>query len=367
MLQLAAMVFGLAILMIVHEAGHYFVARAFGMRVERFSIGFGPPLFKRRSRDGETVFQVALIPVLAYVQIAGMNPFEEIDPDDRASYANASLTARISAIFAGPLANYLFASVLFFVALLLGGKLSDEPYVTVLQDQDTAAARAGMETGDRVVSIDGAAIERWTDIPKHVTGAAGKRLSIVVRRDGRLEELAVVPDDRGGKGFLGVGPTKVAIPAGEAAVEAVVQPALIVAQTTVSLARMLAGQEQGELTGPIGIMRETRKAAELGLPFYLAFLGFLSTSVGFFNMLPFPALDGGRLVFLGYEAITRRRPNQKIEAQIHMVGMLMLLTAILLVSFREFGTDKSPSELAAERERQRQKSAEPKAEPARAP
>ena len=102
-------VLGLALLIVVHEAGHLVVARAFGMRVVRFSIGIGPVLWQHRPRGSETIYQVALIPFLAYVQIAGLNPYEEVDPDDRTSYANSELLARISTIFAGPLANYLFA------------------------------------------------------------------------------------------------------------------------------------------------------------------------------------------------------------------------------------------------------------------
>src|SRR5712675_1464428 len=96
-------ILGLAVLMIVHEAGHLLAARAFGMRVVRFSIGFGPALWRYQAKNSETIYQVALIPFLAYVQIAGMNPFEEVDPDDTTSYANASLIGRIAAIFAGPL------------------------------------------------------------------------------------------------------------------------------------------------------------------------------------------------------------------------------------------------------------------------
>src|SRR5258706_4756792 len=116
-------VLGLGLLMVVHEAGHHFVARAFGMRVIRFSIGFGPVLFRHQPRGSSTVYQVAVIPFLAYVQVAGMNPFEEVDPKDTGSYANASLGARIATIVAGPLANYFFASVLFFVAFTIGGEM----------------------------------------------------------------------------------------------------------------------------------------------------------------------------------------------------------------------------------------------------
>ena len=117
-------ILGLALLMVIHEGGHMVAARAFKMRVVRFSIGFGPALWRYQPRGSETIFQVALIPFLAYVQIAGMNPLEEIDPSDQGSYANASLIGRISAIFAGPLANYLFASVLFFAAFMIGGEVT---------------------------------------------------------------------------------------------------------------------------------------------------------------------------------------------------------------------------------------------------
>src|SRR5688572_17655439 len=116
MLSILIAILGLAVLMVVHELGHHLVARAFKLRVVRFSIGFGPPLWKYQPRDSETVYQVALIPFLAYVQVAGMNPFEESDPDDKGSYANASLTARILTIAGGPLANYGFAMLLFLGA-----------------------------------------------------------------------------------------------------------------------------------------------------------------------------------------------------------------------------------------------------------
>src|SRR5215204_4234800 len=142
-------ILGLALLMVVHEAGHLIAARAFGMRVLRFSIGFGPALWRYQAKGSETVYQVALIPFLAYVQIAGMNPLEEVDADDKGSYANASLIGRISAIFAGPLANYLFASVLFVAAFMIGGELVPTTKVDVMDKG--AAKTARMKDGDRIV------------------------------------------------------------------------------------------------------------------------------------------------------------------------------------------------------------------------
>ncbi len=343
--------FALALLMIVHESGHYFAARAFNMRVERFSIGFGPAIWRHKPKGSPTTYQVALIPFLAYVQIAGMNPFEEADPEDKGSYANASLVGRISAIIAGPLANYVFASIVLFAALMLGGKVVETTRLEVTPDG--AAMAAGFEDGDRVVAIDGQHVEKWEELQKTVLSSPGKELRVRVERSGKEVDLAVVPRPLGkdGGGLIGVRPEPVAMPVLEAAEAALVQPALIVGYTVKSLYRWISGKEKGQLTGPIGMMRETEKAAELGLPFYLQIIAFLSTSVGFFNMLPLPALDGGRLIFLAYEAVTRRQPNQKLEGQIHAVGMLMLLFALAFVSFREWGSNKTPSEQASEAEK----------------
>ena len=133
-------ILGLAVLMVVHEGGHYLAARKFGMRVIRFRIGFGPTIWKHKPKDSPTVYQVAIIPFLAYVQIAGMNPYEENDPKDPGSYANASLWARIVTIAAGPLTNYFFASVLIFFGLLIGGEeVADEASMRVVVEPGPGA------------------------------------------------------------------------------------------------------------------------------------------------------------------------------------------------------------------------------------
>src|SRR5262245_4145993 len=164
-------ILGLALLMVVHEGGHFFAARAYGMRVVRFSLGFGPTFFKIQPRDGyfwfttagdrvrlrlwrhdpvrhgPTVYQVAMIPFFCFVQIAGMNPLEEVDPNDKGSYANASLIGRVVTIFGGPLANYLFASVLFFVSFIAGGRVFLPTDVNVTEGRPAIAA--GIKDGDR--------------------------------------------------------------------------------------------------------------------------------------------------------------------------------------------------------------------------
>lgn len=330
-----AAVFGLALLMVVHESGHHLVARAFHMRVLRFSIGFGPAVWRHQPKGSDTVYQVALIPFVAYVQIAGMNPFEESDPEDRGSYANATLTARILTVIAGPLSNYLFASVLFFGALMIGGRQVQTAVVEVVEGG--AAARAQMKTGDEVVEIDGTSIDTFADLRKVVLANPGRELGVEVMRDGQRLPLKVTPDAKGENGGGLIGVTSAAarrepVAMSDALSISIVQPAEVVYQLVAGLGRIITGKEAVSLTGPVGIGKQIGKAAHRGMDDYLYILGLLSAYLGGFNLLPIPALDGGRLMFLFYEGVARRKPNARIEAQIHAIGLLMFLALMVVVS-----------------------------------
>jgi regulator of sigma E protease len=331
-------VLGLALLMIVHEGGHYFAARWFGMRVLRFSIGFGPTIWKRKAKDGPTVYQVAALPFMAYVQIAGMNPYEEIDPNDRESYANASLWARAVTIAAGPLTNYFFASVLIFFGLILGGKeVADETSLHVVVEAGPAQV-AGIVTGDRILEVNGVALHRWDDLRKAVSAHPGETIQVTVEHDGAVTQRPVTPDrDRG---LIHVTPPLRHEPVGfaEAAKMSIVAPPLFVYENVRAIGRVIAGKEKLQVSGPVGIVKETARQAKFGVGALLPFLGMLSAYLGAFNLLPFPALDGGRLLFLGAEAISRRRPDAKVEAHIHAIGLVMLLTLILFVTYSDFRT-----------------------------
>jgi regulator of sigma E protease len=329
-------VLGLALLMVIHESGHHFVARAFGMRVLRFSIGFGPVLWRHQPRGCSTVYQIALIPFLAYVQVAGMNPFEEVDTNDASSYANASLTARIATIVAGPLANYFFASVLFFAAFMVGGDavVSNSTVVDVVPGGPAAAAQ--MKDGDRIVSIGGAPIRTFDEMKKVVTAAPGKALDMVVDRKGQPVTLKVTPAPKaeggGGQILVQAKIERVPVTLKTAAVKSLIAPAIVVERLVLTLARVVTRQEKPDFAGPVGIAKIAGGAAQRGFDEYLEFLASLSAYLGGFNLLPLPALDGGRLAFLAYEAVTRRRANARVEAGIHFVGLVMLLTLLAVVT-----------------------------------
>jgi regulator of sigma E protease len=326
-------ILGLAVLMIVHESGHLLAARAFGMRVVRFSIGFGPALWRYQAKGSETVYQVALIPFLAYVQIAGMNPFEDVDPEDKSSYANASLIGRITAIFAGPLANYLFASVLFFASLIIGGKPVPTTSVIPL---DGPAKAAQMKKGDTILNIDGIAVTDWDQMRGLILARPNKPLDVQILRGQEHLTLKITPQLKEGGGKIGVQPIEKQVPIGmrEALSASVRMPFSVVQELVLGLSRIITGKEKPDFKGPVGIVKETSKAAQRSTSDFLWFLAALSAYLGGFNLLPFPALDGGRLAFLAYEAVTRRKPNARVEANIHAFGLMLLIALITVVTIR---------------------------------
>jgi regulator of sigma E protease len=336
LLYIVAGILGLGLLVVVHETGHLLAARASGMKVVRFSIGFGPALLRYQSKRSGTLYQVAAIPFLAYVQIAGMNPFEEIDPDDKTSYANASLLARVFAILAGPLANYLFASVLFFIYFMVSGvpEPTNKAMVEVL---DGPAKAANMQSGDVVLTVSGVKVVDFESMRQQIVKNPGKPLAFEVDRGGKQLTLTVTPREENGKGLIGVTAFTKMVPvsAQKAGLLSLELPYRVVRDSIAGLGRIITLQEKPDLKGPVGIVSETSKAAKAGWMQFVQFLGILSAYLGGFNALPFPALDGGRLAFLGYEAITRRKPNSRVDVMVHAFGFVMLLTLIAVVTFAD--------------------------------
>jgi regulator of sigma E protease len=329
---------GLAVLMVVHEGGHYFAARHFKMRVVKFSIGFGPTLWRHRPKGSPTVYQIGIIPFLAYVQIAGMNPYEETDPHDEGTYLHASLWARIVTIAAGPLTNYFFASVLFFISFMVAGKTVSEPTsMRLFVDPDGPAAMAHIRDGDRVLAVNQHPIANWDDLKKAVSAHPGETIDMTMERDGHEWHAAVTPGQPGTKteGKILIGPYFHSEPVtvGEAARLSVVAPPRIVIELVKGIGRMITGKEKAELSGPVGITKEMAKAVRSGPGPAFEFLGMLSAYLGGFNLLPVPALDGGRLIFLFFEAISRRKPDAKVEARVHMLGLVMMITLLLFVTY----------------------------------
>ena len=325
----------ISVLVIVHESGHFFVARAFGMRVLRYSIGIGPVLFKHQPKGSPTIFQVCAIPFLAYVQIDGMNPTEEIDPKDPALFANKSVFARILTILGGPVANYLFASLVIFFLVWIGGvqRIVPGPMIVGTIMDGSPASNGGIELGDEVVEANGVAIHNIDELIAATRDRAGQPTIYRVRRGGALlEPMTITPradPSQGGRAVIGIVPQPQfeyePASVGTALESAIVIPFVLTLQQVEAVSERIRQRSTEGISGPVGMVRHMRESAEGGAYMFVSMLAIISVALGFFNLLPFPALDGGRLVFLFFELITRRRANERVEAVIHMVGIVVLL------------------------------------------
>jgi len=335
----------LAFLIVVHESGHYFVARWCQMRIERFSIGFGPGILKRTSKKTGTTFQLAPLPFGGFVEIRGMNIAEEVDPDDKHAYPNRPAWQRFITIFAGPATNYLSAIVLAMALYTCHGV--DAPHWYGVDDVLAGYDASGkLVHGDRILAVDHVPlyIDSGPTLIDRVNAAKGAAITLTIERDGQPRDVSITPhlDKDGGKEVwrIGVKPEAqslvVSVGLGDAAQRALRYP---VEQTRLfvgGLYGIIFGNEKADPGGPVRMVGEFRRAFSAGLVRGIELLMALNVWLGLLNLLPVPALDGGRLVFLGYELVTRRRANPKIEAMVHMGGIMVLGVLILLVTLHDF-------------------------------
>jgi regulator of sigma E protease len=271
-----------------------------------------------------------------------MNPHEEFDPNDPEIYPNKSLLARILTNAAGPAANYIAASVMVFVLGITGWKeyVTIEPMTVHSVVDGSPAAQAGIRADDVIVEANGRPIASVDELRHETEGRAGRPTEYVVMRDGeRLEPMTITPRAEDGRGVIGVEakqePRVTPLPVGEALEYAIVMPFEFTAAQVIGIATMARNCDSTGLTGPVGMGKIAVRQVERGTFEFVMFLVLLSVALGFFNLLPFPALDGGRLVFLGYELVTRRKPNERFEAMVHTVGILFLLGVLVLVTYRD--------------------------------
>ncbi|HEY3355989.1 MAG TPA: M50 family metallopeptidase [Polyangia bacterium] len=327
-----------SLLILIHEGGHFLVARWCGMRVLRFSLGFGKPVLKWERKG--VIYQIAMVPLGGFVQIAGMNPQEEVDAQDPAIYPNRPVWQRLLTIFAGPFANYLTACVLVFsYFMIFGMPTAFQPGIAMVV-ADSAAAKAGLKDRDVFVSLGGQKITSADQVLPIVKASDGKPIPVVVRRGPQELTFQVTPEKQKAGFRLGILPAEIATSTrkasvGESSLEAVRYPAIQTVNMLGGLYLMVRGKIKAEVSGPVGIVRAVAHSAKSGAAELLQIIATISVALGLFNLLPLPALDGGRLAFLGVEAISRRKIRPSIEAAVHMVGFMLLLGLLIVVTFKD--------------------------------
>ncbi len=346
----------LTVLVFFHEMGHYLVARLNGVRVEVFSIGFGPELFGWTTRSG-TRWKISAVPLGGYVKMFGdrdgssapdRDAVEEMtDAEKAVSFHHKRLSQRAAIVSAGPIANFLLAIVILAGFYMIYGQPSTVPELAVVEPQ-SAAERAGLEVGDLIVEIDGAAIERFEEVQLKVHTGLGAPMEITVLRDGAMTAVAVTPDvveitDRFGNtsvvGRLGVRSSTIAMePRGPIraiweATRSTYDYALV---TLKAVGQFIVGtRSTKELAGPIGIAKMSGDMAQNGAVGILWFMAILSINLGLINLFPIPVLDGGHLLFYFFEAIRGRPLGERAQEYGFRFGLGLVLLLMIFVTWND--------------------------------
>ena len=328
----------LVVLIIAHEFGHFITARISGVKIDEVGLGFPPRLFS--IKRGGTRYAINALPLGGYVKMAG-----EEDPKITDSLASKSVAARLLVMGSGSLMNFLLPVLLFSIALMIP---RDAVEAQVRVDEvapSSPAAAAGIEVGDLLLAVNGESVDSVGDLQREIQLKIGRPVTLLVQRAGSTEEVQVVPrwQPPEGQGAIGVAvmnssativkesyPFWQAIPRG---VERSIQAFVLFKNAIIS---MIIGAEPAVIGGPVAIAQLTGEVAEAGLGPLIEFAAFLSINLGIINILPLPALDGGRIVFVLMEWVRRgRRISARTEGKIHMIGFALLITFILAITYQD--------------------------------
>ena len=327
----AVFVFG--VIVMIHELGHFLTAKACGMRVDEFAIGIGPNVIQKQK--GETLYSIRLLPLGGFNKIAGMDPSEDVG---ERGFNNKAVWQRFIVIAAGATFNFLLAIVIYFCIFAFHGTTvpSHEP---VIGDTfaGNPAAEAGIQQGDRILTINGQSIQEWKDITQSLQGHSNHVVSVTLDRKGEIISTTVIPRESGDRAVIGINPLMDVkqYGIGESAVYAVTHTGSTIMEMLQGLWNIVTGHSKGDVAGPIGVAQMAGQVAQHGFISLLLFTALLSLNLGVINLLPIPVLDGGHLVLLILEGITGRKLPEKALQYIQMTGVGLLLLVFVYSTFQD--------------------------------
>lgn len=341
MLSLIWFILILGVIVAVHEFGHFIFAKMANIYVYEFSIGMGKKIFGKKKKDDETEFCIRAVPIGGYVAIAGEDVEDKKIPKDR-QMCNKGFLPRFLVLVAGVFNNFLFAILILFVSALIYGSVSLKPYVGEV-NPDYPAYQAGIQKGDLLLELDGVKIKSWDKALILLQTGDGEAIKFTVKKaTGEIVTYEVVPiaetDSDGNTSY------KFGIATNYEKEYGVVKALKYSLAKTGSLLvsmwdtiRYLFTGRVGvnQLSGPVGIYSIVDSQAKQGFEAILYLVAYLSINVGVINILPFPAFDGGRVLFLFIEKIFRKPVSKKTENIIHTIGFGLIILLLIYVTFND--------------------------------
>lgn len=323
------LVFGIIVL--CHELGHFATAKWNGIFVHEFAIGMGPKIFKHQGK--ETLYTIRLLPIGGYVRMEG----EDEVSDDPRSFSNKKPWQRFMVISAGAIMNFILALVLLTLAF---GILGEQTLTIDSFVENYPAESSGLQVGDTVTAINDQTMNSWTDLTQFVVNNGEKTLTMHVERDGVPYSFTITPEVQGDRYLVGIVPARHHNP-GTALVTGVKYTGQVMGQIIDFLIKLPQGKVQGDVVGPVGIVKQvdtivnTSPSLLAQIINLMSFAAIISVNLGIVNLLPFPALDGGRLVFIIIEMIKGSPVDQEKEAYVHAAGMIVLLGLMAFMIVRD--------------------------------
>lgn len=336
----------LSILVIVHEFGHFIVAKKTGVRVEKFSIGFGPEIIG--ITKGGTRYSISLVPLGGYIKLTGETEGDGLK-GEKCEYLSRTVGERAKIIFAGPLLNYMLAFFIFSFVFALGSPTLTSTIGKIIPDYP--AASVDLKEGDRILEINGHPVTYWEDVTRIVYTNKEPAIELVVERDGielgfiirpKEQEFKTIFGSKKRVGLIGIAPSEEIVYVRYNPIKSLYMGGKKLITLTSITYRVLWASLTGavsfkdSVTGPVGIFYITGQAARLGLVYLLQLMGVISASLAIFNLLPIPVLDGGHLLFLAIERLRRKPVSYKLQDNITQVGLVLLLLLMVFVFYNDF-------------------------------
>ena len=310
-----------------HELGHYIAAKRLGVKVNEFAFGMGPVIWKKQK--GETLHSIRLFPIGGFCSMEG----EDEDSDEPRAFNNKKPWQKIIILAAGSFMNVLCAILIMSIVV---GVLGFTTTTIDTVSEGSPAETAGIMAGDEITAIDGQPIEAWTDVSAAIASAEGGQIIMTVQRDGRTLEAAVTPEQtQDGAYLIGI-TSRVSHNPFRAVAEGAKSTWNITVSMFQTLSQLFTGQLGADsLSGPVGMVQMVSQTTQYGWWYYVFLTALICINLAIINMLPLPALDGGRIIFVIISMITGRPVSQKVEGTVHFVGIMLLFGLMAYVTFND--------------------------------